>query len=257
MPKKYKMHVKEFVIALLVNKRRTIRQVMEFTGISRSTIWRWRVHGTIEKVINRKRPKSEAASSALLGILDRRCCITQQEIVNELASQGVQISSKSIHTIFQRHRITRKRVKRRRQSVNCTPESKAVFKDKWNAIMSDGNDVLFQDESHFSQNILPLYGYSQAGHPCYVQETSKRDSHTLIFAFSKSGSFFYKVYSGSMNTARMQWFVDSLPPIRILMDNLAIHKCVHTHVEKIFTPVAQPYANPAEIVFSKIEGSTC
>ena len=57
----------------------------------------------------------------------------------------------------------------------------------------------------------------------------------MIFAFSKSGSVFYKVYEGAMNTARMQWFVDALPPTRIVMDNLAIHKSVHTNGEKVFT----------------------
>ena len=56
-----------------------------------------------------------------------------------------------------------------------------------------------------------------------------------------------------MNTARMQRFVDALPPTRMVMDNLAIHKAVRMHAEKIFTPVAQPYANPVEIVFSKVK----
>ncbi len=36
------------------------------------------------------------------------------------------------------------------------------------------------------------------------------------------------------------------------MDNLAIHKTVKVNGTKVFTPVAQPYANPVEIIFSKV-----
>ena len=86
-----------------------------------------------------------------------------------------------------------------------------------------------------------------------MNEPAARKAFTLIFAFSKSGQFFYKVYEGAMNTARMQWFMHHLPPVRIVMDNLSIYKGAVTDIEKIFTPVAQPYANPAEIVFSKVK----
>ena len=51
----------------------------------------------------------------------------------------------------------------------------------------------------------------------------------------------------------MQWFTDHLPPIRVLMDNHSIHKAVKMTSEKIFTPVAQPDANPVEIIFSKVK----
>ena len=51
----------------------------------------------------------------------------------------------------------------------------------------------------------------------------------------------------------MQWFVDALPATRVLMDNHSVHKAVRMDVEKIFTPVAQPFANPVEIIFSKIK----
>ena len=76
---------------------------------------------------------------------------------------------------------------------------------------------------------------------------------TLNLAFSKSGQIFWKIYKGSSNVARMQWFTDYLPPIRVLMDNHSIHKAVKMTVEKIFTPVAQPDANPVEIIFSKVK----
>ena len=74
-------------------------------------------------------------------------------------------------------------MKRKRGSKNCTPLSKANYKTK----LDDGEDVLFQDESHFSSAVLPLYGYSKKGVPCYVNEPAERKAHTLIFAFSFTG----------------------------------------------------------------------
>jgi transposase len=56
-----------------------------------------------------------------------------------------------------------------------------------------------------------------------------------------------------MNQARMQWFVDHLPTHTLVMDNLRIHKNIEFGGNVIFTPVAQPDANPVEIVFSKLK----
>ena len=58
-----------------------------------------------------------------------------------------------------------------------------------------------------------------------MNEPAERKAHTLIFAFSKSGQFFYRVYEGAMNTARMQWFVDALPPIRIAPSTVTPQVC--------------------------------
>jgi transposase len=179
--------------------------------------------------------------------------MTQGELHAQLLSQGLKCCKRTVFSALRQCQYTRKRAKRTRQSKNATAASKAAFKQKFISILDDGGDVIFQDESHFSHNVLPLYGYSKRGKPCYVVEAAERKAHTLLFAFSKSGQVFYKVYEGSGNTPRMQWFVDHLPPTRVLMDNHTIHKGVKMDVEKVFTPVAQPYANPAEIVFSKIK----
>jgi hypothetical protein len=130
-----------------------------------------------------------------------------------------------------------------------------LFKEVYNNVVDDSEDVLFFDEMHASNNILPLYGYSKACIPCYINEAVDHRAFSLLFAFSKHGDMYYVVHEGAMNTIRCQKFIDSLPQkSRLIMDNLAIHKAVKLNDGiKIFTPVAQPYANPAEIIFSKIK----
>jgi transposase len=150
--------------------------------------------------------------------------------------------------------MTVKRMKHRRISPNCTPESIQTYRDNLHDIVSSTHDVIFQDECYFSKDVLPLYGFSPKGKECVVCKTrSKHEAYTLIFAFSKSGCVFYKVYKGYMNQARMQWFVDHLPTHTLVMDNLRIHKNIEFGGNVIFTPVAQPDANPVEIVFSKLK----
>ena len=131
--------------------------------------------------------------------------------------------------------MSRKRMKKKRLSKNATPQIQS-FKDKFSEILNDGEDIIFQDESHYSNDILPLYGYSERNVPCYITAATERSAFTLNFAFSKSGQIFYKIYKGSSCESRMQWFVDHLPRVRILFDNHSTHKCINVDVERIYTP---------------------
>ncbi len=54
-------------------------------------------------------------------------------------------------------------MKYRRQSKNVTFESKVLFKEVYNNVVDDSEDVLFFDEMHASNNILPLHLFAS----CY------------------------------------------------------------------------------------------
>lgn len=251
---KYELGVRRFVVRLVNVKQQPINRVVEFTGISKQTINRWLKNGIHDRPPKRtKLTLKNRATPLLLTMLATTCAWTHSRMCESLANQGVNCSKRTLFTILKHLNITRKRIKKKKCSKSTTPESLAAFKHEWIRIFEDGQDIIFQDESHFSNNILPLYGYSKRNTPCYINEPSERSAHTLNLAFSKSGQIFWKIYKGSCNTARMQWFVDNLPPVRVLMDNHSIHKAVTMTTEKIFTPVAQPDANPVEIIFSKVK----
>jgi hypothetical protein len=191
-----------------------------------------------DKKITRQGSKEKILFPIINELYQKKCDLTHLQIKNILEKGGIDVSLRTIFTILKKNKITRKRLKRRRQSTrsegaaapacaeNLTPESKAKYKKVFNELIEDEEDALFFDEMHASNNILPLYGYSKVGIPCYITEALEHKAHSLLFAFSKKGNFFYKVYEGAMNTARCQWFVDNLPQIRLVMDNLAIHKSV-------------------------------
>jgi len=251
---KYDVGVRKFVLRLVNVKHQPIDHVVEFTGISANTIKRWMKNGINDPPRKKTKPTLiDRATPLILTMLETTCVWTHAKMCEHLANNGINCSKRTLFTILKKLKITRKRIKKKKCSKNTTPESLSAFKSEWIKIIEDGQDIIFQDESHFSNNILPLYGYSKSNTPCYINEPSERSAHTLNLAFSRSGRIFWKIYKGSCNTARMQWFVDHLPPVRVLMDNHSIHKAVRMTSEKIFTPVAQPDANPVEIIFSKVK----
>ena len=254
MPAKYEYSVRVFVMKLLTVKKQPLNSIVEFTGISRKTILRWQDRGVVDPPIQRtKVTLCKKVGPIVHELLSCDCTMTQERMRLALTERGYPCCLRTVFSLFKALNISRKRIKKKRTSKNATPENLRLFKERWNGIMEDGNDIIFQDESHFSNNVLPLYGYSEKNKPCYIVEPLIRSAHTLNLAFSKSGQIFHKVYPGSICTSRMQWFVDALPPTRLLMDNHSVHKAVKMTVEKVYTPVAQPYANPVEIVFSKVK----
>lgn len=255
MPRKYKPDVKSFVLGML-SRSKNVASVVAFTGVSRTTLWRWKkLHPAVKCAGGPARRVSLVASigPVIEEILLQRCTLTQLELRLALRERGIRCSLRTIFSAMKHFCITRKRTKRRRHSVNGTREAKEAFRLCFNSMMEDGEDVLFLDESHFSKNLKPVYGYSRAGHPCIVKEAPNRQAHTLILAMSRSGRIFYKVYSGSVTATRLQFFVDHLPPTRIVMDNHITHKMIHVDAGIVFTPVADPEANPVEMLFSKVK----
>lgn len=252
---KYKTSVRRFVLDMVDTKKIPTASVIEFTGISKSTISRWQKNGIFDKPLKRSGTTlHEKIVPIIRSMLQAKTTWTHSTMLHELLNNGVKCSKRTLRYSLKKMKVTRKRLKKKKLSKNTTPETLAEYKRTWNNIYNDGNDIIFQDESHFSNGLLPLYGYTFANEPAYVnQPTSRTEAYTLNFAFSKTGNIFWKFYKGSNCISRMQWFVDHLPPTRILMDNHSIHKSVIMSVDKVFTPVCQPFANPVEIVFSKVK----
>lgn len=254
MPTKYSSFVRKFVLDMLHKKKKTAEAIEEFTGVSKRSVIRWDTHGISDRTpVFRGTTKLKEAWKGIQILLEQKPNWTYKTLQSSLYDMNIKCGLRTIFQVLKNNNISRKRIKKTKCSKNATPEKLSAFKDVWNQIKSDGKDTIFQDESHFSNNLLPLYGYSLKNVPCYIHEPSERSAHTLNFAFSTSGQLFWKVYSGSITTSRLQWFVDALPPTRVLMDNHSVHKAVRMEVDKVFTPVAQPYANPVEIIFSKIK----
>ncbi len=132
--------------------------------------------------------------------------------------------------------------------------------------MNARHDGLFVcvDECHFSERVLPLYGYSPVGRPCVVSSnTPGWTSRSLILAVASDGSKHFHLHDGAINTERFHRFVLSLPyppGTAIVLDNVAFHKKQTPFVAKafrtVYTPPYSPEHNsPVENAFGKIKGA--
>jgi hypothetical protein len=65
-----------------------------------------------------------------------KCTYTQRDIKRKLNDQGIDVSLRTINTILKKNKITRKRMKYRRQSKNLTKESKAIYNGVYNDIIN-------------------------------------------------------------------------------------------------------------------------
>ena len=161
MPFKYAQHARQFIVNLVLTKGRSLKDVISFSGVARTTLWRWLKYGIVDKTIQRFKPKQSQAGLLIDAILSTKPYCTLSMIRRELELQHVSVCTKTIRRMLQMRRYTRKRAKRTRVSRNCTPESKARFRKEYLSAVSDGQDLFFMDECHFSNNILPLFGYSK------------------------------------------------------------------------------------------------
>ena len=203
MPKKYSPFVRRFVLNMVTMKKQSLSSESEFTGVSISTIYRWKNNGIFDKPIKRACTHLYDKIVPILRLmLNAKSTWIHSTMLDELLKNGVTCSKRTLRYTLKKMNVTRKRLKRKKLSKNTTPETLAEYKNVWNKIYNDGNDIIFQDESHFSNGLLPYYGYSFAGEPAYVnQPTSRTDAYTLNLAFSKSGNIFWKLYKGSNCTS--------------------------------------------------------
>ncbi len=156
---KYQVAVRRFVLELVNRKMQSVENVSVFTGISKNTINRWRRNGILDRPQTRvAKTLTQKASPLIQALLETKCSWTHAGMCRALAQDhGVHCCKRTLFTILRNMNVSRKRVKKKKRSKNTTPETLASFKSKWIAIIEDGQDIIFQDESHFSNNILPLY----------------------------------------------------------------------------------------------------
>ena len=100
MPRKYTISVRRFVLDLL-RKHQSISQIIEFTGISRSSIWRWRRWGIEENPIVRIVPRLKNVALPLIDeFLRGKSNTTQAELVVMLSTHGLRCCAKTVFNIL-------------------------------------------------------------------------------------------------------------------------------------------------------------
>lgn len=139
-------------------------------------------------------------------------------------------------------------------------EKKNAFSKQFHQI--NKHNIVSLDECYFSENVLPLRGYSPRGERVLIERTTMtRVGRSLLMAVSGDGLINYTIYKGAINKNRFLKFVSkcSMPKqSTFVMDNVAFHKnSGETFQIKgfdvLYSPPYSPEFNPIENLFFKIK----
>lgn len=129
--------------------------------------------------------------------------------------------------------------------------------------LCDNVPIISVDECHFSENVIPLYGYQQRGNnrPVLKGRTRDRKSVSLLMAMGNNGVVHSKIITTNVNRNIFRQFVEGLPFPRgsvLQLDNCSIHHGLQDVYDKLgykplFLPPYSPQFQPIELAFSKIK----
>ena len=248
--------------------RKTARDV----NVSPSTIHRWKERSWWSQGQRKRRERNPTAwTSEVKDIVITECTRHSNTTISQLRAVAFSQVGRRVSASTLRRGLHKAGFSRRRLSsklLGCaTPEQVSLFRSKFTALALPGVLVVSVDESHFSQRVMPLYGYCKRGStPSRQQPPGSKGSWTsysLLHAITSDGTHHSKLIKGSVTRAKFVEFVDSMPypaGAVILMDNCPIHKGVNsTFNQKGYHPLfLSPYSpqfQPVELAFSAIKSN--
>jgi transposase len=249
-----------------LQRSRSIRQTARVMQVSPSTIHRWKTSSFWVKTLPAKRRRRrDDCRTHIIAYFEKpenRVTATCDALRREVAKLGVSVSNSSIRRCLRDMRYSRKR---RSDKVlgTVSAEKVAAFRQRYSAAVKPGTLVVSVDECHFSERVMPRYGYSPIGErsPARSQSGSWK-ARSLILGIASDGQHHHQLIDGSVTRACFGEYVKSLPfpsGAVILMDNCKIHEQLDVvFASKGYIPLfLSPYSpmfQPVELAFSKVKG---
>lgn len=184
---------------------------------------------------------------------------------SHLASLGIHASRSTVHRWMRRDLgFTRKRISSKVLG-EVTSEQIREYAQRRGMVVDLDTLIVSLDECHFSERIVPLYGYSPAGQRVTRRRSARGGwtAHSLILAIASDGTMFHNIKQGSVSRDCFGEFVLDMPfppGTVILMDNCSIHKKLTDVFEAkgyipLFLSPYSPNFQPVELAFSKVKQS--
>lgn len=238
-----------------------IVQTAVFTGISRSTLWRWKRYDFNPKKRKFESKLFEENKEILHQFLLSTQCTTARGIVAFFKQMhNVRLCTKTVYKYIKLLGFSRKRTKCRGQCKGDLKTLTATFCKRYNKAVNESKCIVSIDECGFSERLKPVYGYSPVGQPVILKSSGGWVHHSLLMAVYSDGRRQFSIKKGSINKCYFTQFMDSLDldkDTMVVMDNASIHKNLDTRTiqDLCYTPPYSPEFNAIELCFSKIK--TC
>ena len=242
-----------------------IRKTARMMEVSPSTIHRWKTQSTWGTGDRRQRRraarKRDRWSEKVKECLDGNGSQTLTALQRQLSPQNDRPSLATIRRCINDIRYSRKR---HSDKVLGTVSAEKVddFKTRFAQVVTPGTLLVSLDESHFSEKVLPKYGYSPIGNPCPQRQRSGTwRSYSLVLAIASNGEKYHQMVYRSMNRELFKEYIQMMPFPRgtvFLLDNCSIHHNVEETFESkgyipLFLSPYSPMFQPVEETFSQIK----
>lgn len=244
---------------------RRIRETARTMEVSPSTVHRWMHSGSWNAVSMKNKRQS---SFMLHDSIIKRCVEENQTMTivalhKRLYDQDVRMSLSSL-----RRRVKSLSYRRKRLSDKVlgfvSAEQVEAYRQRYDELVGPTTLVVSLDECHFSENVLPRYGYSVVGRRCVCrQRKGSWTSKSLVLGIASDGTKYNEVFRGSVTREVFRKFIERLPyppGTVILLDNCSVHKKLEdAFFSKSYLPLfLSPYSpqfQPVELAFSKVKGA--
>jgi len=228
----YSTDVRRLVFIKLQQTNFRIRETSRQIGVSPSTVSRWastsnffRIGITRKKI--KKHPKHGVVTRFIQQFYSDDCNqhITPSILKSKIESElDVALSLSTIKRYMKEDcKLSRKRISNKVLG-SCKPELVVEYQERRNALKCN-EDTLYVsvDECHFSEKVIPLYGYSPLGKKCTLR--NKKGSwiqQSLLSCIASDGTFAHNLKKGSINRVDFQKFINDIDFPKetvVIMDN--------------------------------------
>ncbi|KAG0440624.1 Transposable element Tc3 transposase [Dictyocoela muelleri] len=278
MEKKYIfITLHHFELIKRLKNEKSPSELMKITTLGKSSIYKIlkyldeNTNATFEdykKKNGRKKNDSTQKENFLREIFSYDNSLTQIGAREVFKEKFGNTSISSIQRLVKSSGLSRKRIKRRSNTLNSENHKSLVIEYCARIIGFRNKTVLFLDESGFNLHVSNSYGYS----PINVDavsflKPSKGKNISLCAIFSPSGILKYKLIEGAFNGTFFYEFLTEAYDSNVLnsdcvliMDNVRFHHSPHiktffsnNNISYLFLPSYSPELNPIENVFGTLK----
>ena len=265
----YSTDFRRLAFANLQHLKGRVRETARLMRVSPSTISRWARNSQWKKSLKRKQRATKYNEIANEVRTFFQNSVNQASSLNVLQSHLNSKSNARYSYSCIRRCLKSINFSRKRLSNKVLGKSNAADVEEYKRRLDlvtqlHKQNTLFVsvDECHFSEKVVPLYGYSPLGQRCKLRnKKGSWKSHSLILGIASNGLQYYKTYDGSVKKVDFENYVLEMPfpeGTVLILDNCSIHKNIQAYETKgyvpLFLPPYSPQFQPVELAFSKVKG---
>ncbi len=239
--------------------------------VSPSTLHRWKVKawwGAARTQGRRRRSRvwTPDVNDLVVDTCRANACTTVRRLQATVEGAiGRRVSQTTIRRGLRRAGFSRRRLSSKVLG-SALDDQIAQFRERFHRLVSPTTMIVSVDESHFSDRVLPQYGYCLRGQKAARQRTARGGgwtSYSLLHAIASDGRHHSTVVKGSVTRETFTQFVTSMPFARgavLLLDNCSIHKRIDAVLAEkgyhaLYLSPYSPEFQPVEMAFSAIKAA--